>query len=160
MLQRPYSAVKNTFGETNAPLVEHDQPRERSKAIEEMAGVRMIPPELHIGRAPANEDDVERAVADDLVGDVDVAALREPRLGLHAGQLAPARALASTAPQSRTTWFACRYRSRNPHGTKRLPLANVASGTTSAARRSAQAACRIGPCEHLPLLPASQSIGR
>src|SRR5207253_11024627 len=35
-------------------------------------------------------DEVERAVADDLVGDVDVAALGVPGLGLHEQQIAPA----------------------------------------------------------------------
>src|SRR4029453_5078287 len=64
--------------ETRAALVEADQARERSEPLEEV-GVRRIPPvDLEVREEPGDEDQVERSVAGQLVGDVDVAAPRVP----------------------------------------------------------------------------------
>jgi hypothetical protein len=41
----------------------------------------VLPDKLDVGDVPGDEDEVEVALAEDLVGDVDVAALRVPGLG-------------------------------------------------------------------------------
>jgi hypothetical protein len=46
------------------------------------------PRELEVRHVPGDEDEVERPVADDLVGDVDVAAARVAGLGKHSGSFA------------------------------------------------------------------------
>src|SRR5262249_20208205 len=57
---------------------------------------RLLPYELDVRPQPGDEDEVERALADDLVGDVDIAAFHVPRLGLHNQELAPAQPPTST----------------------------------------------------------------
>ena len=68
-------------GQPGAALVEEDQARERGEPLEEARAARLLPVQLEVGDEPGHEDQVDRAVADDLVGDVDVAALRVAGLG-------------------------------------------------------------------------------
>src|SRR5437870_6544048 len=66
-----------------SPLVEGDQPCERRQALEKGGEIRLVP--LHLDRVPklSRQHDVDRPVADDLVGDVDVTRLRVARLDGH-----------------------------------------------------------------------------
>jgi hypothetical protein len=66
-------------------------------ASEETGVGRLLPEQLHVADPRGSVDEVEWAVADDLVGDVDATALGVPGLGLHERQLAPALAPPSTA---------------------------------------------------------------
>jgi hypothetical protein len=66
--------VAYAIGQAGASLVEHDEAREGSKAVEEVRQSRVFPLDLKIGNETLHEDDVDRAVADDLVGDMDAAA--------------------------------------------------------------------------------------
>jgi hypothetical protein len=60
--------------EARSPLVEGDQSRERREAIQEARKRGLFPRELDV-RDPAGDiNQVERAFADDLIGDVQVAA--------------------------------------------------------------------------------------
>ena len=78
---------RHPVGETHAALVEQQQPRERGEAVEEPSLSRILPGELDVTHPTGNEDEVDRPLAEDLVGDVDVAALRVPRLGDHPASL-------------------------------------------------------------------------
>jgi hypothetical protein len=64
-------------------LVEDDQPRERREAGEEVGKVRLLPGDLDVRDEPGNQDEIDRAIADDLRGDADVAALRVPGFRPH-----------------------------------------------------------------------------
>src|SRR5262249_8283875 len=57
---------------------------------------RLLPHHVDIVRPRSDEHQVQRAVADDLIGDVAVLAPGVPRLRLHDPQLAPPRPPAST----------------------------------------------------------------
>ena len=64
-------------------LVENDQSGKRGDALEEGAQERNGPRKLDVRGRAGNEDDVERPVAGDTVGDVDVAAARVADFGDH-----------------------------------------------------------------------------
>jgi hypothetical protein len=70
----------NAVRHPGAALVEADQPRERPDALEEGCPPGNRGLDLEVTHEPGNEHDVERAVAADLVGDMDLAALRIARL--------------------------------------------------------------------------------
>ena len=61
------------MGETGTALVEADEPRERSQAVEQASHGRVLPVDLEMREEPGHEDEVERAISADLVRDVDVA---------------------------------------------------------------------------------------
>ena len=71
-----------------AALVEDDQPAERRRSARRTRRAPVLPEQLDVRDAPGHVDEVERPVADDLVGDADVAAPRVARLGLHGPSLA------------------------------------------------------------------------
>jgi hypothetical protein len=66
----------NRVGKPRAPLVEQDQPRERGKPVEEAGDPRVSPLQVQVRDEARHEDEVERPIADDLVRDVDLTALR------------------------------------------------------------------------------------
>ena len=70
-------------GHTRSTLVEADQARERPQVGQKLRKARQLPLELHVCHEAGNEYEVERAVAGQLVRDVDVAAQRVPCLRLH-----------------------------------------------------------------------------
>ena len=70
--------------ETGPACVEDDEPRERSEAAEEPREGRLIPLVLDMREQARDEHEVDGAVADDLVRDVDLATLGVSRLGRHA----------------------------------------------------------------------------
>ena len=47
---------------------------------------RLVPERVQVGDPPVGEDEVDRTIADDLVGDVDVAAPSVPGFESHAGR--------------------------------------------------------------------------
>jgi hypothetical protein len=85
-LQRRSAA--NGVRHAGAALVEPDQTSEGRKLLQEGREGRELPLDLEVRHVPRDEDEVERAVTDDLVGDVDVAAARVAGLGTHAGSFA------------------------------------------------------------------------
>ncbi len=66
----------DAVGHAGAALVEADQPRERRQPLEERREARYRPVKLEMRDVAGDEDEIERAVARDLIGDVDVAAPR------------------------------------------------------------------------------------
>ena len=72
-------------GETGAALVEQNQAGKSSEAGKEMGTTRIFPKQLDIGDKTRNEDQVEPAAADHLVGDVDIAALGVAGFRRHRG---------------------------------------------------------------------------
>ena len=62
--------------EFSAALVEGDQARERRQPLEKATVGRELPSVLDLIRPAARVDEIQRALADDLVGDVEIAALR------------------------------------------------------------------------------------
>ncbi len=69
------------IGQPRSATVEHDQPRERREAVEVPRHPRLIPVVLDLRDPGGHVHDVDRAVADDLVGDVEIAAARVSRVG-------------------------------------------------------------------------------
>ena len=60
---------EGAVGQAGAPLVQDDQPAEREEPFEERAGEDVLPVELDVRHEPGDEDQVDRSVPDDLVGD-------------------------------------------------------------------------------------------
>lgn len=56
-------------GQTRAALVEQDQPRKRAQPLEHMCERREYPSIVQIGYPARHIDDIERAIADRLIGD-------------------------------------------------------------------------------------------
>ena len=75
--------ARDAVGHTGAALVEEDEAAERGESRQEVrvGGTRHA--ELDVRHPPLDVDEVERAVAHDRVGDVDVAAARVAGLGRH-----------------------------------------------------------------------------
>ena len=65
---------RDAVGESRPALVEQDQPRERGEPGEEPRVLRHLPAHLDVRDPAGHPDEVERPLADDLVGDVGVAA--------------------------------------------------------------------------------------
>jgi hypothetical protein len=74
------------IGDTASALVERDQACEGIEPLEEGGEVGLVP--LHLDRVPElrREHNVDRSLADDLVGNVNVARLRVARLDRRARQ--------------------------------------------------------------------------
>ncbi len=71
----------DAIGEAGAALVDQDEARERRQAVEKAREGRLGPEVLEVRDPAHDEDEIARTAADDLVGDVDVAAARVVRLG-------------------------------------------------------------------------------
>ena len=68
------------MGETGATLLEANEAGERRKPLEHAGEARLFPLVFDVRREARDNDDVERALPHDLIGDVHVAALRGLRL--------------------------------------------------------------------------------
>src|SRR6266568_4310206 len=78
-VRQPDSAIR----ETGATLVEANQPRKGPESLEQPCRRRVLPVIIEMRYESGNEDEVERPLARDLIGDVDVAALRVPDRRFH-----------------------------------------------------------------------------
>src|SRR4029453_16122196 len=76
-------------GRPRASPVEQDQPAEGRQPSEEQADPRVLPAEVDVAIAPADQDQVGRTLAEDLVGDPVSSQPRVLRLGYH-GSSGPA----------------------------------------------------------------------
>ena len=88
-LQRGQTVDVDAVAQAGAALVEHDQPRECAKACHQMAEARVFPLDLEIGNVAGNENQIDRTLADHLIGDAHIAVAGVSRLGKHHG-VAPA----------------------------------------------------------------------
>lgn len=70
---------EGTIGEAHPALVEDNDPREGGQALDEVRVRGQLPQHFHVGRETERQDQVARAAADHLVGDVDVTAPRISR---------------------------------------------------------------------------------
>src|SRR5205823_11406522 len=75
------------IGQARAALVEDDQTREGGEPLEEARQRRLLPRQLDVRHPARDEDEIQRPFADDLVGDVDVAAAGEAGLRSHEASL-------------------------------------------------------------------------
>ena len=82
----------DVIGHSGSALVEEDQTSELRELEESLRHRRNRPAELDVGDEPGDEDEIEGAVADDLVGDRYVSAPRVVRLRPHARSLTARRA--------------------------------------------------------------------
>jgi len=83
LLESRELVVGHTVGESRAALVEEDETREGGEALEEVRHRRLLPHQLDVRDPAGHVDEVARPLARHLVGDVEVAASRVPRFGLH-----------------------------------------------------------------------------
>ena len=83
LLERRQSLDRHRIGQPGAALVEEDQPRERREPLGGTARTPARPRSARCARPSPDEHQVDRSVADDLVGDVDVAAPRVLRRWWH-----------------------------------------------------------------------------
>src|SRR6266550_4318210 len=83
LLERRQPVGRNPVGHPCPALVEEDQSGERRQALEKARRLRLFPQELDVRDPAGDVDEVERPVADDLVGDVDIATLRVSGLRRH-----------------------------------------------------------------------------
>src|SRR5205085_3605513 len=102
-----------------AALVERDDPAERGEPLEEPARERILPHHVDVRDPPGDEDEIERTVAEDLIGDVDVAALRVARLGVHDHRPCSGAALAVNAASGAVT------SAESAADTRRMPHRNA-----------------------------------
>lgn len=75
--------VGDPIRQPSAPLVKHHHPGIAREAKQPTRHIRSIPPMLDVSKGWRSENDVERAFAEYLIGDVNVAALGVPGLRLH-----------------------------------------------------------------------------
>jgi hypothetical protein len=82
--ERRQGIARHAVGKPGAALIEQDQPGEARQPLEE-AGDRRFFPILHleVRYPPGYHHKIARAIADNLIGDVDVADLRVLRLRSH-----------------------------------------------------------------------------
>ena len=101
--------LADTVGETRPALVEHQHATEGGEALDVADEQRLLPGREEVARDPPHEDDVGRAIADDLVGDGDVAAARVGDFGRESRAECPLSRQPTSAqsrpasPSSRTT---------------------------------------------------------
>src|SRR2546422_9128229 len=108
--------VGDAVRQASAALVEEDQPGERRQPLEEANDRRLLPEHFDVGHPPGHEYQIPRPLAHDLVGDVDLAALRIPRLrpAAHTHMLLPPLGLcARPAPDQPRTEPLWRYPTRD-----------------------------------------------
>ena len=83
--------VRHAIRQARPALVEQDEPREGREAFVETRDRRILPAKLDVADPAGREEQIEGAVTDDLVRDVQSAALRVARLWhLHATRRPPA----------------------------------------------------------------------
>ena len=63
----------DAIAEPGAALVEHDKARERPQPRHQMAEAGVFPMSVEIGNKSGDEDQIERPVADDLIGNANIA---------------------------------------------------------------------------------------
>jgi hypothetical protein len=87
LLERRELVQRDRVRHAGAPLVEQNQPAERSEACQEASVVRLFPLPFDMIQPVADEDHINGAVAGYLVRDVPLFGVRVPRLGNvnHAG---------------------------------------------------------------------------
>ena len=91
LLEGGWPLVRHPIRQARPALVEQDEPREGREAFVEACDRWILPAKLHVADPAGREEQVEGTVADDLVRDVQSAALRVARLGhLHATRRPPA----------------------------------------------------------------------
>jgi len=83
LLQRGDRGQRHRVRDARPALVEAEDPAERREAAKEPCEQGLLPHHLDIAGPPRDEHQVQRAVPDDLIGDVAVLAPGVPRLGLH-----------------------------------------------------------------------------
>ena len=83
LLQGGERGQRDRVRDAGAPLVEAEEPAECPQATQEARQRRLFPHDLDVAEPVRDEDHVERAIPDDLIGDVAVLAVRELRLGRH-----------------------------------------------------------------------------
>ena len=82
LFQRRHFAGRQWIGEAEAAGVEHHEPAEGRESPKEPAHERVLPLSVQVEPPLGRKDDVDRAVTDDLIGDVDaVGRLDVPGLG-------------------------------------------------------------------------------
>jgi hypothetical protein len=64
----------DAVGKAGAAFVEQDQSRKSGQSIEKVCPFGPFPPQLDVGNKAGHEDEIEGAVADDLIGDAQIAA--------------------------------------------------------------------------------------
>src|SRR6185312_5787687 len=94
-------ADRNVVGEAHSALVEHDQARERGKAVVEAPDAGLVAKHLQVREGAVDEDDVERALANGVIGDVDIATSRVADLWFGRAH----RARLQFAGHTGATWF-------------------------------------------------------
>ena len=85
--------ITRAVREAHAALVEQDQPGEAGKPLHETAVARQLPVRLQVREPAHDEDQVDVALAQHLVGDVDVVGARVADFGervIHAASIPPA----------------------------------------------------------------------
>jgi hypothetical protein len=65
----------DAVAEARSALVEQDQAAEPGEPPHQVGVARLVPVDVQIGNEARHEDEIDRPVADHLVGDTDVAAL-------------------------------------------------------------------------------------
>jgi hypothetical protein len=66
--------LADAIRQAGSALVEHEHPPARRKTLDVTHEQRLLPCRQEVSGDPADEDDVDGALADDLVGDSDVSA--------------------------------------------------------------------------------------
>jgi hypothetical protein len=90
LFQRREISDRDRVGEPGAALIESDQSCKRAKAANATREWWILPSVLQVGNEAQHPDEINQAIPNDLIGNVDIAALSVERLGLHdAADLAP-----------------------------------------------------------------------
>jgi len=80
LLESRQRRERHGIGHSGSAFVEAEKPTEACEAIQEARHRGLFPHDLHVGGPPRNEDEIARAIADDLIGDVSFLAPRVSRL--------------------------------------------------------------------------------
>ena len=72
--------LRHTVGESGAALVEQDQPCKRPQAAQKPGAGGLFPEPFNVGNEARDDHQIERAIPNDLIGNVDVSALGVSRL--------------------------------------------------------------------------------
>jgi hypothetical protein len=75
--------MRSSSVEPRATLIEDDHAAERREPPHPVAVEWVLPSEIDVRNPARDDDEIERPLADDLIGNVDVAALGVPCLGAH-----------------------------------------------------------------------------
>jgi len=91
LLQRRHRGQRHRVRDARPALVEAEEPAEGREAAKKTRDRRLLPHHVDIARPVEDEHQIQRAVPDDLIGDIAVLAPGVLRLGLHGPQLVPSR---------------------------------------------------------------------